>query len=66
MRRAGTLVLTHSSRKTNTERASVQFLTRRFGDLRRLDHLPPFESLRPPQPLYSGALSFHAVFTDGG
>jgi hypothetical protein len=66
MRRAGTLVLTHSSRRTNPERASVQFLTRRFGDPGRLDNLPPFESLRPPQPLYSGALSFHAVFTDGG
>lgn len=66
MRRAGTLVLTHSSRRTNPERASVQFLTRRFGDPGRLDRLPPFESLRPPRPLYSGALTFHAVFTDGG
>lgn len=66
MRRAGTLVLTHSSRRTNLARASVEFLTRRFGDPGRLEHLPPFESLPPPRPLYSGGISFHAVFADGG
>lgn len=61
MRTSGTLVLTHSSRTTNLARSSVQFLTQRFGDPRRLDELPPFESLRPPPPLYSGAISFHAL-----
>ncbi len=64
MRRLGTLALTHSSRETNLSRCSVQFLTRRFGDPGRLDHLPPFDSLPPPEPLYCGAASFHEVLED--
>ena len=57
----GILSLTHSSRRTNPARCSVQFLTRRFGDPQRLRRLPPFESLPPPEPLYSGAVSFWRV-----
>lgn len=61
MRPLGLLTLTHSSRETNLERCSVQFLSRRFGDPRRLASPPPFDSLRPPVPLYSGAVSFYGV-----
>jgi hypothetical protein len=59
-RLAGTLLLTHSSRTTNLERCSPQFLTRRF-DARRLRDLPPVETLRPAPTLYSGAVSFLRV-----
>ena len=52
------LTLTHSSRTTNLERCSVQFLTRRFDDPQRLAALPPVERLRPAPVLYSGAVSF--------
>jgi hypothetical protein len=62
----GVLTLTHSSRTTNLDRCSVQFLTRRFGDPGRLLDLPPFESLPPAEVLYSGAVSFHRVLRDGG
>jgi hypothetical protein len=65
MRVLGTLALTHSSRRTNLSRCSVQFLTGRFSDPGRLDRLPPFESLPPPEPLYCGAASFLAVQEDG-
>jgi len=65
MRPLGTLALTHSSRRTNLSRCSVQFLTRRFSDPERLGRLPPFESLPPPEPLYCGAASFLAILEDG-
>lgn len=58
----GTLALTHSSRRTNLERCSVEFLTRRFQEPRRL---PPFEALRPAETLYSGAVSCYRVVRDG-
>lgn len=61
MRPLGLLTLTHSSRETNLERCSVQFLTQRFGDPERLASPPPFDSLRRPIPLYSGAVSFYGV-----
>ncbi len=64
MRLAGILALTHSSRRTNLDRCSAELLRRRFGDPCRLDGLPPFESLPPPEPLYSGAASFWRVFED--
>ena len=65
MRILGTLALTHSSRRTNLARCSAEFLRRRFGDPARLRHLPPFGELPPPQPLYSGAVSFLRVVQDG-
>jgi hypothetical protein len=65
MRFLGTLALTHSSRRTNLARCSAPFLVRRFGDPGRLQRLPPFESLPPPEPLYSGAASFFRVLQEG-
>ena len=65
MRPAGVLTLTHSSRETNLERCSVQFLTRRFSNPARLAELPPFDSLPPAPTLYSGAVSFFLAFDDG-
>lgn len=62
----GILTLTHSSRRNNSARCSVQFLTARFGDSRRLDDLPPLASLPPATPLYSGAASFYRLTLDGG
>src|SRR6185295_7163443 len=64
MRVLGTLAVTHSSRRANLARCSVQFLTRRFGDPERLANLPPFDTLPPPETLYSGALSLFRVQTD--
>lgn len=61
----GTLLLTHSSRRVNPERCSVDFLTRRFSDPDRLRDLPPFETLPPARALYSGALSVWRVGRDG-
>jgi len=63
-RALGILALTHSSRRTNLARCSVQFLTRRFGDPARLRGLPPFDRLPPPAALYSGAASFYRVLAD--
>ncbi|HLX06564.1 MAG TPA: hypothetical protein VKY89_01740 [Thermoanaerobaculia bacterium] len=63
-RALGILALTHSSRKTNLARCSVQFLTRRFGDPGRLRDLPPFDQLPPAAALYSGAASFYRVLAD--
>ncbi|RMH19444.1 MAG: hypothetical protein D6696_10540 [Acidobacteria bacterium] len=57
----GTLLLSHSSRRTNLARCAADFLRRRFADPRRLDRLPPFASLPPARPLYSGALSLYRV-----
>ena len=57
----GILTLTHSSRRNNAARCSVQFLTSRFADARRLQNLPPFETLPPAEPLYSGAASFYRL-----
>ena len=65
MRPIGVLTLTHSSRETNLERCSVQFLTRRFSDPARLASLPPFDNLPPAPTLYSGAVSFFLAFDDG-
>lgn len=65
MRPIGVLTLTHSSRETNLDRCSVQFLTRRFSDPARLSDLPPFDSLPPAPTLYSGAVSFFLAFDDG-
>jgi hypothetical protein len=62
----GVLALTHSSRKTNLARCSVQFLTRRFADPERLRNLPPLDRLPPAAALYSGAVSFYRVLADGG
>jgi hypothetical protein len=62
----GVLTLTHSSRTTNLDRCSAQFLTRRFGDPERLRDLPPFESLPPAPVLYSGAVSFYRVLMEEG
>lgn len=61
----GLLTLTHSSRRTNLDRCSVQFLTRRFADRERLRHLPPFASLAPAEALYSGSVSFFHLAIDG-
>ena len=63
-RALGILALTHSSRRANLARCSVQFLTRRFGDPGRLLDLPPFDRLPPAVALYSGAASFYRVFAD--
>lgn len=65
MRPIGVLTLTHSSRATDLERCSVQFLTRRFADPARLADPPPFDQLPPAPTLYSGAVSFFLVFDDG-
>lgn len=65
MRPVGVLTLTHSSRETDLERCSVQFLTRRYSDPARLAGLPPFESLPPAPTLYSGAVSLFVAFEDG-
>jgi hypothetical protein len=58
---AGLLTLTHSSRRTNLARCSVQFLEKRFGDPRRLGAAPAFASLPPAAALYSGGISFFRV-----
>jgi hypothetical protein len=65
VRPIGVLTLTHSSRETNLERCSVQFLTRRFSDPARLADPPAFDSLAPAPTLYSGAVSFFLAFDDG-
>jgi hypothetical protein len=39
----------------------VQFLSQRFGDPQRLASPPPFETLRPPIPLYTGAVGFYRI-----
>lgn len=65
MRPLGLLTLTHSSRETNLDRCSVQFLTRRFSDPARLAAPPPFDSLPPAPTLYSGAVSFFLASEDG-
>jgi hypothetical protein len=65
LRPVGVLTLTHSSRETNLERCSVQFLTRRFADPARLAAPPPFDDLPPAPTLYSGAVSFFLAFDDG-
>jgi len=57
----GILALTHSSRRANLARCSVEFLTRRFADPARLRDLPPLASLPPARALYSGAVSFYRV-----
>jgi hypothetical protein len=62
----GILTLTHSSRATNPDRCSAEFLVRRFGDPRRLRDLPAFDTLPPAQVLYSGGVSFHRLRRDGG
>jgi len=62
----GVLTLTHSSRTTNLDRCSAQFLTHRFGDPERLRNLPPLESLPPAPVLYSGAVSFYRVLVEEG
>jgi len=62
----GILALTHSSRKANLARCSVEFLNRRFADPERLRELPPFASLPPPRALYSGAVSFYRVLAQTG
>jgi hypothetical protein len=64
MRIPGILALTHSSRRTNLDRCSVELLARRFGDPDRLRRLPPFQALPPPEPLYSGAVSLYRVSGD--
>ena len=65
-RTLGILALTHSSRKANLARCSVEFLNRRFGDPGRLRELPPFAGLPPPRALYSGAASFYRVLAEDG
>jgi hypothetical protein len=62
----GILALTHSSRKANLARCSVEFLNRRFADPGRLRDLPPFAALPPARPLYSGAVSFYRVMAEDG
>ena len=62
----GILTLTHSSRATNLDRCSAEFLARRFGDPRRLGDLPAFDTLPPAEILYSGGVSFHRVLKAGG
>jgi hypothetical protein len=64
-RTLGILALTHSSRKANLARCSVEFLNRRFADPGRLRDLPPFAGLPPPRALYSGAVSFYRVMEEG-
>jgi hypothetical protein len=64
-RTLGILALTHSSRKANLARCSVEFLTRRFADPGRLRDLPPFDCLPPARALYSGAVSFYRVMEEG-
>jgi hypothetical protein len=65
-RALGILALTHSSRKANLARCSVEFLNRRFADPGRLRELPPFADLPPPRALYSGAVSFYRVLAEDG
>jgi hypothetical protein len=62
----GLLTLTHSSRATNLDRCSADFLVRRFGDPGRLRDLPPFASLPPAAGLYSGGVSLYRVWMDRG
>ena len=57
----GTLLLTHSSRGTNLDRCSRDFLEGRFASPGRLQNRPPFDSLPSARSLYSGALSTFAV-----
>lgn len=64
MRILGLLTLTHSSRGTNLARCSAEFLARRFGGPGRLSSLPAFDTLPPPEVLYSGAVSFHRLEED--
>lgn len=64
-RALGILALTHSSRKANLARCSVDFLNRRFADPGRLRDLAPFAGLPPPRALYSGAVSFYRVLAEG-
>ncbi len=66
MQRLGSLLLTHSSRTTNLERCSREFLRRRFAGEPRLGARPPFESLPPARALYCGSLSFVRVAAGGG
>ena len=67
MRPLGLLTLTHSSRATEPERCSVQFLTQRFAARDRLADPPRFETLPPAPTLYSGAVSFYqAAETESG
>ena len=65
-RTLGILALTHSSRKANLARCSVEFLNCRFADPGRLRELPPFACLPPPRALYSGAVSFYRVLAEDG
>ena len=65
-RTLGILALTHSSRKANLARCSVEFLNRRFADPGRLRELPPLAGLPPPRALYSGAVSFYRVLAENG
>ena len=57
------LTLTHSSRKTDLNYCSLNYLTARYADPERLDKLPPFEKLAPVEEkqIYTGAVSFYRV-----
>ncbi len=60
------LFLTHSSRVTDYSRCSLNFLTQRYADPDRLKKLPPFESLKPADYFYAGAVSAFRVLVSSG
>lgn len=59
----GILILTHSSRLTDTQQCSVNYLTRRYEDSERLKKLPPFENLPEisEQKYLTGSVSIYRV-----
>jgi len=63
MRYLGTLLLTHSGRKTDLERCSATHFHERYSDPERLKKLPSLEQLKPAteNPSYSGSLSFFHI-----
>ena len=62
----GILILTHSSRLTDLQRCSLNYLTERYEDCDRLNKLPPFEQLQPvcEQIDYTGSVSIYRVLSN--
>lgn len=59
----GLLILSHSARPFDAERASLNFLSGRYSDPGRLVRLPPLDTLRPDREYlgWQGALSLHRL-----
>jgi len=64
----GIMILTHSSRHTDLQQCSVNYLTRRYEDPERLKKLPPFEKLDPisEQEYLTGSVSIYRVLLTNG